>query len=93
MVYGVNSGHLFDTIKAELLPFDVIAAADPDASGRALFLDYFKCPQVFDSAFSLQRYVDSSDHWHVSAYIIHTPGLIPRRGHSVFWATQRRIIL
>ena len=52
-VYGFRSGHFLTSILGNSLPFDILIAADPDASGRALFKDFGHVPIVLERAVTI----------------------------------------
>ena len=92
-VYGFSSGHFLMSILGNSLPFDILIAADPDASGRALFKDVGHVPIVLESCHDLLSLISSrKTNYVLDRYIIHFPRTIKHDSHLTFWRLQANVI-
>ena len=92
-VYGFSSGHFLSSITSNSLPFDILIAADPDASGRALFKDVGHVPIVLESCHDLLSHISSiKTDYVLDGYIIHFPRTIKHDSHLTFWRLQANVI-
>ena len=92
IVYGFNNGHIFSTMQAYGLLYNIILAADPDSLGRALLHEFGQCQTVVPSIYELLAYLKSSLKFSVTGYMMHSPCTMIHSSHTVFWRTQLTII-
>ena len=91
--YGFNSGHFSAAIRSQVLPFDIIAAADSSSVGRAMFHEIDHCPRVFDSAHQLMSFIASANKFQVDGYLINSPRDLAYESHYAYWSLHLSIIL
>ena len=84
IAYGFSNGHFFSTIQESMTPFDMIAAADPDRSGRAMLHEFGKCPNIFSSGHQLLEFVTTATAFRVCGYLIHSPRDMTHESHVSF---------
>ena len=90
---GVNNGHFISTMATKNFRADIVLAADPSPSGRAMLKQFTSCPVIQDSTKGLMNVIASaSTASPVHCYFFHSRQFASTKTDQAYWLEQVQLI-